>query len=90
LFSVIIVWICNRAKGSILVAGIAHAAVNTALAFIPIQDMQGIHLTWVVAALVMILVDRMWQKLPPDHLAVYRSPEHAAQHCVEPTPTPTH
>lgn len=90
LFSVIIVWICNRAKGSILVAGIAHAAVNTALAFIPIQDMQGMHLTWVVAALAMILVDRMWQKLPPDHPAVYRSPEHAAQHSVEPTPTPTH
>jgi hypothetical protein len=26
-----------------------------------------------VAALVMILVDRMWKKLPPDHPAVYQT-----------------
>ena len=31
LFSVFIVWICNRATGSILVAGITHAAANTRL-----------------------------------------------------------
>jgi membrane protease YdiL (CAAX protease family) len=74
LFSLIIVWICNRAKGSILVAGITHAAGNTAVAFIPLQDMQGLFLTFLVAALVMILVDQMWEKLPPDHPAVYRSP----------------
>lgn len=78
LFSVIIVWICNRAKGSILAAGITHAAGNTAAAFVPLQG-QGLYLTFLVAALVMILVDRMWRKLPPDHPAVYRSPQHAAQ-----------
>lgn len=78
LHSVIIVWICNRAKGSILVAGIAHAAGNTAAAFIPLQG-QGLYVTFLVAALVMILIDRMWKKLPPNHPAVYRSPEHAAQ-----------
>lgn len=70
LFSLLIVWIYNRANGSILVAGIAHAASNTAFAFIPLQDLQGLYLTWLVAAIVMILVDRMWKKLPPDHPAV--------------------
>jgi hypothetical protein len=49
--------------------------------------MQGIYLTWLVTALVMILVDRMWEKLPPDHPAVYRSPQLAAQPSVEPTTT---
>ena len=76
LLSVLILWICNRAKGSILVAGFTHAATNTAQAFIPICD--SLILTLSVAVLVVILVDRMWKKLPPDHPAVYRSPEHAA------------
>ena len=71
--SVLIVWICNRARGSILVAGITHAALNTAAAFIPIGDGQFLYLTFFIAVLILILVDRMWKKLPPDHLAVYRS-----------------
>jgi membrane protease YdiL (CAAX protease family) len=85
--SVLVVWICNRARGSILVAGISHAAMNTAEAFIPISNGQIAYLTCFAAALVVILVDRMWKKLPPDHPAVYRSPERAAQPSVEPTPT---
>jgi len=74
LLSVLIVWICNRAGGSILVAGIAHAATNTVQAFIPIQDMRSIYLTLFIAVAVLILVDRMWEKLPPDHPVVYRLP----------------
>ena len=77
LLSLLIVWICNRAKGSILVAGISHAATNTVQAFIPTSNL--LLLTLSVAALVLILVDLMWKKLPLDHPAVYRSPEHAAQ-----------
>jgi membrane protease YdiL (CAAX protease family) len=78
LASVFIVWICNRAQGSILVAGITHAAMNTAEAFIPIRDGLILYLIFFVAALVMILADRMWKKLPSNHPAVYRLPEHAA------------
>ncbi len=74
LFSLFIVWICNRAKGSILVAGITHAAANTAVALLGPQDLQDLYLTWSVAALVLILVDRMWKKLPSDHPAVYHEP----------------
>lgn len=70
LLSVLIVWMCNRAKGSILVAGIAHAAMNTVQAFAPFGNM--LFLVLSVAAVVMILVDRMWQKLPLDHPAVHR------------------
>ncbi len=84
LFSVLIVWICNRAKGSILVAGIIHAASNTAQAFLQMPGVLLI-LAFSVATLIMIIVDRMWRKLPPDHPAVYRSPEHATQPSMEPT-----
>lgn len=73
LFSLIIVWICNRANGSILVAGITHAAGNTAAAFIPLQE-NGLILNLSITVLVMVLVDRMWQKLPPDHPVVFKSP----------------
>jgi uncharacterized protein len=73
LFSVLIVWICNRAKGSILVAGLTHAATNTAQTFLQIPSNLLI-LTFSVAALIVIIADRMWKKLPPDHPAVYGSP----------------
>ena len=72
LASVLIVWICNRAKGSILVAGFAHAALNTAQAFIPFRDIRSLYPTMFIAVLVLILVDRMWKNLPTDHPAVYR------------------
>jgi membrane protease YdiL (CAAX protease family) len=86
LSSVFIVWICNRARGSILVAGITHAAANTVMAFVPLQDMRGLYLTWVAAALAMILSDRMWKRLPGDHPAVYRPADEAGRGGVEPTP----
>ena len=70
LISVLIVWICNRARGSILVAGIAHAALNTFQSFSHFGNLLFQVLS--VAALVVILVDRMWQKLPSNHPAVYQ------------------
>lgn len=86
LASLFIVWIWNRAHGSILVAGITHAAANTGMAFIPLQRMQGLYMTWTAAALVLILVDRMWKKLPAGHPAVSGPPDHAGQPGVQPTP----
>jgi len=74
LLSVLIVWICNRARGNILVAGFAHAATNTVQAFIHLQDIRSLYPTLLIAVLVMILVDRMWKRLPSDHPAVYGEP----------------
>jgi len=67
-------WFYNRSRGSILVAGIAHAAANTAYAFFPNMDWKVFNWTVAVATLVMIIVDRMWKKLPPDHPAVNQMP----------------
>ena len=76
--SVFIVWFYNRTQGSILVAGIAHAAWNTGAAFIPIKDGLILYPTGFIVVLVMVLVDRMWKKLPSEHPTVYRSPLSAA------------
>jgi membrane protease YdiL (CAAX protease family) len=73
--TVILGWLYNRSKGSILVAGIAHAAANTAFAFFPNLDWTVYTLTAAAAALVMILVDRMWKKLPYGYPAVYQAPQ---------------
>jgi membrane protease YdiL (CAAX protease family) len=90
LLSALIVWICNRAGGSILVAGITHAATNTAQAFIHLRDFRSLYVTFVIAVLVLILIDRMWKKLPSDHPAVYTSPLLTIQHSVEPGPILAH
>jgi membrane protease YdiL (CAAX protease family) len=72
--SVFIVWFYNRTQGSILVAGIAHAAWNTGAAFIPIKDGLILYPTSFIIVLIMVLVDRMWKKLPSECPTVYRSP----------------
>jgi membrane protease YdiL (CAAX protease family) len=72
--TVTIGWLYNRSKGSILVAGITHAAANTAFAFFPSLYGTVFVGASAVAALVMVVVDRMWRKLPLDHPAVYRVP----------------
>ncbi len=74
LATVTIVWFYNRSKGSILVAGIVHAAGNTAFAFLPALDWAIYNWTAALAALGLILIDQMWKKLPSGHPAVYQTP----------------
>ena len=72
--SIVYGWLYNRSKGSILVVGIAHAARNTVAKFLPGLDWHLLSMTTYAAALLMVLVDRMWKKLPTEHLAVYPEP----------------
>lgn len=72
--ALIIGWLYNRSRGSILVAGVAHASANTGNAFFSSVDPLVLVLTLGVAALVLVLADRMWKKLPADHPAVYQTP----------------
>ena len=71
--SIVYGWLFNRSKGSILVVGIAHAARNTAAISLPNLDWHVLTMTTYAAALLMILVDRMWKKLPAGNYAVYSS-----------------
>ena len=68
--TVTLCWIYNRSRGSILVAGIAHAAANTAYWLFPNLNWTVYNWTAAAAALAMILVDRMWMKLPSENLMV--------------------
>ena len=74
--SIITGWFYNRSKGSILVAGIIHAAGNTTARVLPIMDWfgYGYLLLRVAVAILIILADQMWKKLPADHPAVYSAP----------------
>jgi membrane protease YdiL (CAAX protease family) len=72
--TILITWLYNRSKGSILVAGLAHAAANTVFAFFPNLDWTVFTSTVGAAVLVMIVADRMWKKLPSDHPAVHKEP----------------
>jgi membrane protease YdiL (CAAX protease family) len=71
--SIVIGWFYNRSKGSILVAGIAHAASNTAFAFLPNLDWGVFNGIVFVAAIALVLLDRMWKRLPSENPAVYTS-----------------
>jgi membrane protease YdiL (CAAX protease family) len=76
--SIVYGWLYNRSKGSILVVGIAHAASNTVNELLPNLDWPVFIMTMYAAALLLILVDRMWKKLPSGNPAVYSSTSMAA------------
>ncbi len=68
-------WIYNRTKGSILAPVIFHASMNSMnplMGTFPITTAGNILL--VGLAVVVIVYDRMWKKLPADHPAVYQYP----------------
>jgi membrane protease YdiL (CAAX protease family) len=79
--SVITGWLFNRSGGSILVAGITHATGNTVAKVVlaPQLDERSMGLTYLAFAVLLVVSDKMWRKLPSGHPAVHRSSEHTAQ-----------
>ena len=71
--TVMINWFYNRSRGSILVAGVTHAAANSVFEYMPRIDWPVHTATLYTFALAIILIDRMWRKLSPDHPAVVRA-----------------
>ena len=69
--SIVLGWLYNRSKGSILVVGIAHAASNTVFDILSNLDWPVFTVIMYAAALFVILMDRMWKKLPVENPAVY-------------------
>ena len=69
--TVLINWFYVRSKGSILVAGVLHAISNTFFQYIPIDWPVHTAILYACAVLI-ILIERWWQRLPADHPAVSR------------------
>jgi membrane protease YdiL (CAAX protease family) len=71
--SILMTWLYNRTNGSILAPALLHPAMNTFGNNLPSTPITQYLL--VTLAVLAFLLDRMWQILPSDHLAVYRTPE---------------
>jgi Na+-transporting NADH:ubiquinone oxidoreductase subunit NqrB len=70
--TILIGWVYNRAQGSILAPALFHASMNsmnTLQTAIPVTDAARILL--VAFAVLAVLFDRMWKKLPAYQHAVY-------------------
>jgi membrane protease YdiL (CAAX protease family) len=76
LVTVIFTWFYNRTKGSILVTALVHSAMNTATSFLT-GSLGALILLFVFMVFVIVL-DRMWRKLPADSPAIYRMSTHEA------------
>jgi membrane protease YdiL (CAAX protease family) len=70
LVTVIYSWFYNRTKGSILVTALVHSAMNTATSFL--TGSLGALIFLFVFMVFVIVLDRMWRKLPADSPAIYR------------------
>jgi membrane protease YdiL (CAAX protease family) len=71
--TVLFTWVYNRANGSILAPAVFHAsmnAINPLVRIFPITTAGNILL--ISFALIVIVSDRMWRKLPENHPAVYQ------------------
>jgi hypothetical protein len=65
-------WVYNRTQGSILAPALFHASMNSMNTLVTVLPMtSAANVLLVLFAVVAILFDRMWKKLPTDHPAVY-------------------
>ena len=70
--TILLGWIYNRARGSILAPALFHASMNsmnTVQASLPVTNAGSVLL--VLFAVFAVLVDRMWKVLPSDHPAMH-------------------
>jgi len=66
-------WIFIRTNGNIWAVAIFHASMNSMNPLMGIFPMTTIgNVFLIVFAIVVVIVDRMWRKLPKDHPAVYQ------------------
>ena len=70
LWSVLMAWIYNRSQGSLLAPALFHPAMNTFGNHLPKTTASLVF--FVGLAIFAIVRDRMWERLPEEHQAVYR------------------
>lgn len=69
--TVILTWFYNRTNGSILITALMHPAMNTTGQFL--TGSLGAVILLFVIMLFVIVIDRMWRRLPPENPAIYQS-----------------
>jgi membrane protease YdiL (CAAX protease family) len=69
LVTVIFTWLFNRTKGSILVTALIHPAMNTTGNFL--TGSLGAILLLLIFMVFVIVLDKMWRRLPDDSPAIY-------------------
>jgi membrane protease YdiL (CAAX protease family) len=72
--TILLTWLFNRTEGSILAVGIVHVMTNVVGKYLIAPSYPWFIVQFILAAF-LILMDRMWKKLPADHSAVCASPE---------------
>ena len=70
LVTIIFTWPYNRTKGSILVTALIHPAMNTTGNFL--KGSIGALLLLFLFMIFVIVLDKMWRRLPMDHPAIYQ------------------
>ncbi len=86
--TVLINWFYIRSKGSILVAGVTHAAANTFFNYLPELDWPVHTATLYGFTLLIFLVDRWWRKLSAENPAVIRVAEFEVEGLNQPIQKP--
>ena len=72
----IFTWLFNRTKGSILVTALLHSSMNTTGHFIP--GTLGAIMLVVAFMIFVVILDRMWRRLPVGSPAIYQVTEQTA------------
>ncbi len=70
---IILCWCYNRSRGSVLIAGIAHASANTVVALIQPLEQNIMIIVFFVFVGAIVLIDKMWKRLPQEHPSVQKS-----------------
>ena len=71
--TILFTWVYNRTNGSIIAPAIFHSSMNSMnplMGLFPVNTM--VNVLIVFFALSVVLIDRMWKKLPESHPAVYK------------------
>lgn len=70
---IILCWCYNRSRGSVLIAGIAHASANTVVALLQPMEQKIMIIVFFVFVVAIVMIDQMWKRLPQEHPAVQKS-----------------
>ena len=64
--TILFTWLYNRTKGNLWLVVLLHTAVNNTAGFwLPVTV--GVYITMTLMTMTLIITDRMWRRLPPEH-----------------------